>query len=155
MYFPLAGTQQQKPAQHLLHTVTEPLCHCGVYPWHQHRHVSGQCLHTHTHTTRTCTCATSTQHSSCVTYSTVEIGHKNVKTSLKSTINRQEKHSVKPSFFFFSWQQTRVIYGVNSGEVENATGVVCKSSVDNLILLGWGRFMVGKANLSTFKLVLV
>lgn len=38
----LAGTQQQKPAQHLLHVVTEPLCHCGVHPWHQHGHVSGR-----------------------------------------------------------------------------------------------------------------
>lgn len=47
MYFLLAGTQQQKPAQHLLHTVTEPLCHCGVHPWHQHRYVSGQCVHKH------------------------------------------------------------------------------------------------------------
>lgn len=48
MSFLLAGTQQQKPAQHLLHTVTEPLCHCGVHPWHQHRHVPGQCQPTHT-----------------------------------------------------------------------------------------------------------
>lgn len=44
LFFPLAGTQQQEPAQHLLHTVPESLCHCGIHPRHQHRHVSGQCL---------------------------------------------------------------------------------------------------------------